>query len=280
MLLLTAFLLGATQGTDTTISVRAATRLELSSFEGDITVQSWNRNAVRIEADHDEETRIAVDQGSRTLSVRARWRHGPAEVTWRLTVPAEMALDLASQSGNIRVTGVKGEISVETVEGDIAVQGGSGYVSLQSADGSIELSGSSGRIRINAIDGDIAVRGANGSLRVNAVDGEILAQDIESGDVELNTVDGDILFAGAIRAGGRYRATSHDGDVTVIVPAINADVSVSTFSGDFESDFPVTLSGPQPRKRMSFTLGSGGARLELESFDGRISLRKASGRKP
>jgi DUF4097 and DUF4098 domain-containing protein YvlB len=214
------------------------------------------------------------------VNVRARSRYGPAEVTWRLTVPAEMALDLSSHSGNIRVTGAKGEVSVETVEGDIAVQGGTGYVSLQSADGSVELSGSSGRIRINAIDGDIAIRGAKGSLRANAVDGEILAQDIESGDVELSTVDGNILFAGAIQAGGRYRVSSHDGDVTVIAPAINADVSVSTFSGEFESDFPVTLSGPQPRKRMSFTLGSGGARLELESFDGTISLRKGSGRKP
>jgi len=41
-----------------------------------------------------------------------------------------------------------------------------------------------------------------------------------------------------------------------------------------ESDFPITLSGITPGKRMNFTMGNGSARLEIESFDGTVSLRK------
>ena len=271
---------GFHQGTDTTVSLRGSNRLELSSTEGEITVQTWNRNAIRVEADHDDDTRIEIDEGGRTVSVRARARYGPAEVSWRLTVPAEMSLDLSSQSGDVRVSGIKGEVSISTVEGNISVQGGTGFVTLESVEGDIELLSTAGRISASTVDGEITIRGASGDLKASAVDGDVNLEDIDSSNLEANTVDGNISFNGQIRAGGRYRLSSHDGDVTVTTPSINAEVSVSTFSGEFESDYPVTLKNMQKRGRMSFTLGTGGARLELESFDGTVALRKASSRKP
>ena len=57
---------------------------------------------------------------------------------------------------------------------------------------------------------------------------------------------------------------------------ISATVSVSTFSGEFESDFPVQLTGTKKR-RFTFTLGGGSARVDLESFDGTTALRRAGG---
>jgi DUF4097 and DUF4098 domain-containing protein YvlB len=108
------------------------------------------------------------------------------------------------------------------------------------------------------------------------VDGRITLDGVRSDDVRAATVDGDIDFAGEVRPGGRYALTSHDGNVTVTAPAIDADVSVSTYDGDFVSDFPVTLARVSERRRMGFTLGKGGARLELESFDGTVALRKGT----
>lgn len=267
------------QSTDTTVALRGATRLELSSTEGGITIQTWNRDAIRVEAEHDDDTRIEVDQRGRVVSVKARARYGPAEVTWRVTVPAGMSLDLSSQSGDVRVSGTKGEVSISTVEGSIAVEGGMGYVTLESVEGNIELLGATGRLSVSTVDGEVVIRGASGDLKASTVDGNISLDAIDSANLEANTVDGNISFSGPIRAGGRYRLSSHDGDVSVTTPPINAEVSVSTFSGEFESDYPVTLKGTA-RGRMSFTLGSGGARLELESFDGVVSLRKSSNRKP
>jgi hypothetical protein len=51
-------------------------------------------------------------------------------------------------------------------------------------------------------------------------------------------------------------------------------VTVSTWSGEFESATPVTISGSQEGNRFSFTVGTGSARLELEAFDGLIRLEK------
>ena len=274
-LLVTAALL---QGTDTTVSVRPGTRLELSSFEGSITVSSWNRVAVRIQADHDDDTRIEIDQVGGTLSLHGRARHGPAEASWRLTVPADMALQLRSQSGDVRVEDTRGSVSVETVEGAIEVRGGTGFISLQSVEGNLLLTDAVGRVNLSTVDGSITVRGAKGDLRASAVDGAILMDDVESHNVDANTVDGEIRLSGTIHSGGEYHLASHDGDVTVIAPAINATVSVSTYDGEFESDFPVTIEGITARKRMTFTMGTGTARLELESFDGTVALRRSGSR--
>jgi len=265
------------QSTDTTVTVRPGSRLELSSQEGDITVATWSRNAIRIVADNDDDTRIDVDQSGGIVSLRAHHRYGPSGVTWKLTVPTDMALELSSQSGDITVDGTRGEVNVSTVEGKVSVRGGTGFVTLQSVEGDIDLRDASGRISLTTVDGSVKAGGVRGDLKASAVDGEILLDDVESSNVDASTVDGEIRFSGAIRDGGRYRLTSHDGDVTVTAPVINASVSVSTFSGDFDSDFPVTLSGSSARKHMSFTLGSGGARLELESFDGTVALRKGTG---
>ena len=53
---------------------------------------------------------------------------------------------------------------------------------------------------------------------------------------------------------------------------------VRTFQGDFTSDFPVQLpEGQNARsgsKRFNFTLGSGSARIELQSFGGDIVLAR------
>jgi DUF4097 and DUF4098 domain-containing protein YvlB len=267
------------QSIDTTVPVRAGSRLELSGQEGNITVATWSRSAIRIETDEDEDSRIEVDEHGGTVSLRAAHRHGPSDVSWKLTVPAEMALDLSSQSGDITVDGTRGELNISSVEGKISVRGGAGFVTLQSVEGDLDLSDAGGRISVTTVDGSVTVRGVRGDLKASAVDGEILLEDIESSSVEASTVDGEIQFSGAIKDGGRYRLTSHDGDVTVTAPSINASVIVSTFSGDFDSDFPVTLTGNAARKRMSFTLGTGTARLELESFDGTVALRKGTGRR-
>jgi DUF4097 and DUF4098 domain-containing protein YvlB len=97
--------------------------------------------------------------------------------------------------------------------------------------------------------------------------------------VDANTVNGDISYEGTIRPNGRYRLATHNGDVTVVVPdGADALVSVSTFQGDFASDFPITLR-ERHGKRFEFTLGKGSARLELESFQGTIELRRPGAHK-
>jgi len=87
-------------------------------------------------------------------------------------------------------------------------------------------------------------------------------------------VSGDVTYEGSIKDGSHYRFATHNGDVTVAIPdKANVTVSVATFNGDFDSSFPVSVTNTT-KHRFTFTIGSGNARLELETFNGDIRLRR------
>ncbi len=280
MLLLLAALATATlQDSDTTVSVRAGSRLNLDNFEGAVTVTTWNRSAVRVQATHDHDTRVEIEVRGSAVDLRGRSRYGPPEVEYRITVPVDMALEISTRSGDISVDGTRAEVDLQTVEGRITVRGGAGRVSVSSVEGDVELTGSTGRIMVSAVDGAVTVKDAGGDIQISAVDGAVRLDNVDASNIDANTVDGAIDFSGTIQSTGRYRLSSHDGDVTVTVPAIDAAISVSTYEGDFDSDWPVTITSTRSRQRLDFTLGKGSARLELQSFDGNVRLLK-SGRRP
>ena len=56
-------------------------------------------------------------------------------------------------------------------------------------------------------------------------------------------------------------------------------MAVSTFNGEFESEFPVPLSQARKGKGFNFTLGAGSAQVTLESFQGTIQLVRPGGAK-
>src|SRR5512143_3093933 len=139
MLALLALL--ALQATDTTVAVRPGARLNLDNFDGGVVVTTWSRNAVRVQATHDDDTRVEVDVSGASVDVRGHSRYGPPEVEYRLTVPADMSLEISTHSGDVQIDGTRGEVDVQTTEGVVKVNGGAGRVSLQSVEGEITLSG-------------------------------------------------------------------------------------------------------------------------------------------
>jgi hypothetical protein len=263
------------QDTDTTFSVRQGQRLEVSDFGGEVVVKAWRQNAVRVRATHSSRDRVLISTDGATISISGSSRHGPAMVDYEILAPAWMPLSVSgTPSAEVRIEGSEAEVTVETVEGSVYVVGGRGNISLRTVEGELSLTGASGHIELNSVDGSIELKESSGDVRAETVDGAITLLDIESADVDASTVDGSIEYDGTIKDGGRYSLQSHDGDVTVSIPErANATVSVATFSGEFDSAFPITLKD-KTKHRFSFTLGSGSARLELESFGGSIALRR------
>lgn len=271
-----AVLTTSTTETDTTFAVKAGTRLELNQFAGSIAVRTWSKNAVRVLATHSSRVEIEISGGSPVLAIQAvHYRGLPTNVDFQLTVPKAMALTLSGVNTEISVDDSGGEISIETVQGEVTVTGGSKIIQASSVDGEVHLSDASGRIECSSVNGAVEIERSTGPVVASSVNGEIVLRSINSDDVEGSTVNGTVNYDGTLRDGGSYRFSSHNGEVSVVVPErTNATVSVATFSGDFNADFPVELKETRHGKRFSFTLGSGAARLELESFQGSIHLRR------
>jgi len=65
------------------------------------------------------------------------------------------------------------------------------------------------------------------------------------------------------------------GGIDVRVPSdARAEVAFNTFSGDLESDLPITLSRARGRRHLTGTLNGGGSsRLRLKTFSGDAHVR-------
>ncbi|HEX3235889.1 MAG TPA: DUF4097 family beta strand repeat-containing protein [Gemmatimonadales bacterium] len=258
---------------DTTVAVSSGQRLEVDNFGGEVNIKTWSRNAVRVQADPSSRAEVQVSTAGSVVNVKTEGRHGPPSVDLEITAPAWMGLDLSGVNGDVTVRGARGPVTVETVQGSVDVTGGQGNVSLRSVQGSVTLHGARGRIDLHSVNEDVSVFDASGEITAETVNGEITLARVDATSLDASTVNGDLSYDGPIHNGGRYTLSSHNGDVTLAVAeGTSAAISVSTFNGEFQSEFPVTINETRKGKRFNFTIGSGSAQVTLESFQGTVAL--------
>jgi DUF4097 and DUF4098 domain-containing protein YvlB len=274
---------GDSPKSDHTVDVAKGTRLVLSNNAGEVVVRSWERDQVRIQASHGARETISAETTDMTLRIRtqrAQGSRGPGGlVDYQITVPRWMAVNLSGTYLDATIEGTTAEVTVETVHGNARVTGGNGAVSLRSVEGVITVDKASGRVQATTVNEGIRITNVSGEITAETTNGDIFIDNATTSNLEVFTVNGEVTFNGTIRDNGAYRLGTHNGDIRVgLGGANNATVFVRTFQGDFTADFPVQLpEGQNARsgsKRFNFTLGSGSARLELQSFGGDIVLAR------
>lgn len=267
----------ATFAADTTVPATKGQRLDINVFAGSVTVRTWNRDAVKVEGETGGRDRIAVRARPTTIDIETSAKYGPpGAADLVILVPVGMPVDISGVELEVVIENCRCATHVESVQGDVTVTGVEGAVSLQSVEGAVKLTGANGNVQAHSVNADVIVRDVTGDVSAETVNGDVVLDRIRGGNVSASTVNGDVSFDGEVRKGGSYSLTSHQGDVDfTLAPSASATVRVNTFNGSFESDFPVTLQGQAGRnKRLTFTLGGGGASVSLESFSGDIRLLK------
>lgn len=259
---------------DTVVAVRPGMRLDLHSHGGEVVIRTWNRNEVRVSADLEGRERLDVSSVGSVLKVRARNTYGSQSVDWRLTIPAGMDIEIGGVNLDVEAFDVGGTVKISTVQGDITLRGGSRLVTVYSVSGDLDVSNVRGQLRAESTNGDVDVSNVEGDVSAGSVNGDVTLRGVRSDFVEATTVNGDVGYDGTLRDNGRYRFNTHNGDLAIRVPrGTNATISVSTFHGEFRSDFAVTLTETiKAGQRFGFTIGNGSARIELGSFGGEIRL--------
>ena len=260
---------------DTTISVRPGVSLEIENFGGDIEVRTWDKDALKIAAQHSVRDRVVIVRTGSAIRVKARSSHWvPATVNYRIVAPRWMKLELSGVNTDIDVQDSHGEVRAETVQGDITLKGSTGFASLSSVQGGILAQDVHGRVEASTVNDRVRLANVVGPIYAESVNGGIEIEGAKSDSVEASTVNGPVTFEGFVSDRGYYRFATHNGCIDVAMPEqSNATVSVSTFSGGIDSSFPVTLKKVRS-KRFQTTLGKGTATFELESFQGTIFLRR------
>lgn len=182
---------------------------------------------------------------------RGRHEENDTRVDFTIRLPQGVHLDGSTVSGDVRARGLRGEVEVHSVSGDVEVRDATGP-----------------------------------SLEAKTVSGDVLLEDISAALVGAETVSGDVRFSGDVKAKGDYDFQTLSGDVELRLPAgIGAEITASTFSGDFDSSFPIASkiqsSRRGQRRRIAGTIGQGeggGATIRVESFSGDVTIRERAGR--
>ena len=276
-----ATIVGAARGQsvemDRTVEVAPATRLQLDNHFGNVTVRTWDRAAVRVQGSHPIGTTIEIEPRGSLLTIEADRPGSPSTpITYTLTVPADMALEIDVVQGDVDVSGTRAGMDITSVHGSITVVGGADVLALESVQGKVTARGARGRVQAETVNAGIELTDIRGDVEAGAVNGGIAMRGIEAGRVKAETVNGPVTYQGSIRGDGWYRFSSHNGGIDLTIPTnAGAVFTASTFNGTLHTTFPVTLREAKEGKEFTFTLGSGGARIELESFNGTMSIRRA-----
>ncbi|MBX6364683.1 MAG: DUF4097 family beta strand repeat protein [Gemmatimonadetes bacterium] len=263
----------AFQTVDTTFAVDPRGRLRIDDVRGDLRIRTWSRPAIHIAARREDLQALRIADGGPIVRLGRARSHEMGD--YEITIPTTMALGITDAHADVDVDGAGAEVSVETVRGHVRVRGGAGGVLVRTTLGDIEISGARGGVEAHTATGDIAVADVEGDVQVETISGDITLRRIASANVQASTVSGDVAYDGTIRDGGRYTLGTHSGDVTIGMPAsANASISVATFSGEFETDIPMQLTDTEGRQRFTLTLGSGSARVSVQSFSGDVRIKR------
>jgi hypothetical protein len=277
--------------------VGKAGSLLLHNISGDVVITAGGGSEIRVEAvkkakgRSQDEARQQLDNvvltmqeaggGRVDIRVEPRGRESRAWIDFNVVVPHEAAAEVHSVSGDITVTGVKGEVRAETVSGDVKGSGLTRLASAKSVSGDVVLNNveSDGTLVLSAVSGDVTANGLKArALEVSAVSGDTVLSQCQTDRAQVNTVNGDITYNGRLSKAGRYELKTHSGDIIMNHQGSAFEVAAGTFSGDIKFDPAATLKVNTnqygPGRSVRGAIGGGGAYLELTTFSGDITVGK------
>jgi DUF4097 and DUF4098 domain-containing protein YvlB len=258
-----------------TVSTSEPVELKLRTFDGALTVRSWDKNEVFVEIE-----RRAPDQAAAEALVVNQAQDGnkitiealsPAErrvvnfgnghsVNFTITLPRRVALEASTGDGSINVDDLQGTIGLNSGDGRVIVSRLDGELKVHTGDGTIRIDQAAGKVDADSGDGSIEITGRLDELAVRTGDGP----------VRIEAANGSVMK-------NDWRITTGDGRVALRLPNdFNGSIDASTGDGRVHVDGIDTprTGGESERRRVVGQLGSGGATLHIRSGDGSIDVTR------
>jgi DUF4097 and DUF4098 domain-containing protein YvlB len=291
-----------------TYKVGADGALDLQNIAGDVRVTTARGNEIQVEAikrirhrDTDEGKRLlgqlrieATQVGNRvevrTIYPRVSGRGLSAGVDYTITVPLNAVVAVKTISGDVAVTGVRGEVRAETVSGNVQVTSTPNLAVAKSVSGDVTARDISASVALTlgTVSGTVIGTGLKvRALEAGTVSGHVQLSDLQVERLSAKSVSGDIEFDAPLARGGRYEFNSHSGNVRVMLSETPGfELDASTFSGSIRSDFPVTLRSSAERdagdnrrragsnRAIRGTYGDASAIIAVRSFSGNVVITK------
>lgn len=190
--------------------------------------------------------------------------------------PSEVRIEVVEHGGGVTICAVyprePGKQPYECAPGE------GGKIGAEDSDVSVTFTVRVPRgvsLSAQTVNGDVEASSIDGDVRASTVNGGVVIS--AAGSARAQTVNGSVT-ATMGRAQGPLSLQTVNGSITVELPDdAAADVSAQTVHGQIDTDFPITVQGRFGMRNAKGKIGGGGPELSLQTVNGSISLKRASG---
>jgi len=235
--------------------------LTLRNVNGAVTLDAWDRNEVRIEAD--KEVKAGSDADAKKImdqvKIDIQTASGGLRVDTKIPKRDTGFLGLFGNNANVNVTyrvhlPRRATVDAGTVNGAVALSGTQGPAKLDTTNGSIKIHGVDGDLDLGTTNGSVEAAGVTGTVKADTTNGRI-----------------DLQFA-HVPSRGDSKATTTNGGVTIKMPhGAGVEVDAETTNGRVESDFQVA-GGQSGKRHLSGAINGGGSKLHISTTNGGVRL--------
>jgi len=233
-----------TEKFDKTYPLNSNGRVSLSNVNGSVVVEAWDRNEVKVEY-----TKIA--------STKERL----AEVEVRIDSRAER-LDVETDYDNWR-----------SRNGDDGKRNGKLQVEFR-----LMVPRTAFLNEIETVNGSVTVSNFTNFTKISAVNGSVTGTNLR-GTVNLETVNGEVIADfDRLESGNRITLSTVNGRVNLTIPSdTNATINADTLNGNISNDIGLPVrKGKYIGRDLYGRIGTGDARIKLDSVNGGLTIRRKS----
>lgn len=292
-----------------TFRIGASGELDVQNLTGDIIVTRGRGNDIEVEAIKTARARTAEEARSVLATVRVAFaerggrgevraiyprehytannrRNTGVSVAYNITAPEGTRINVKSLTGNVKVTGIKGDLSVVSTTGDVNVFNAARLAVARSTSGNVQITDlrSELPLELHSTSGDLTVRQSRvPRLELSTVTGTLVIDDVQVEQLEAQSLTGNLELSFPFSRSGRYDLNSHSGDIRVVVTGGSGfELDANSFSGTINSSLELQertgSSGDGNRggrtRRLRGVFGDGRALLDITTFSGNVTITK------
>jgi DUF4097 and DUF4098 domain-containing protein YvlB len=244
--------------------VQSKPKITVHNSNGRIQVKAWPKNEVLVAW----KATVETEQAGNRVEIVARpgddaVSPDDTKTDFEITVPIESELNVRTDSGNVMVESVHGDMTFDTVGANLQLSDVNGYLVVKTIDGSLVCTRCSGKLEANSISGNV----------------QMLEPSLDS--VRVQTSSGNILFDGSFLSRGIYIMKNFSGTIEVHFSSNDSfDVNATSLKGSVvnQASFKPDTHGSHPSSKwgqsLFGTMNEGHAKVELSSFSGTIKILK------
>ena len=242
----------------------SAGSINLKASNGHQVILGYTAQSNKVEVDQS----VTPDKGRIEITTHALPGQKPtadeARVDFDVSLPAGVPITVNAATATITAENLSGDISLSSDTGQITVHDvARSYLDVRTVTAPVSLSNING--------GHVEVTSSAGAVQLANVTGP---------KVKIGTGSGNITYTGDCSGMGDYVLTTHSGAIDMSLPqTASVDITARSISGDVQNDFPLSQKThtsfiPQTGRSFAGTSNSGASSVQLQSFSGRIRVKK------